>query len=410
MTAVSIASTANLPGSAVPVRSAIDRFVAWLDGFGETSQDHQDFFASRVGRAAKNLYYRQPLLGKVAVLPMVACEAFAPWTRRFFYPRMRLPISDAHFAMGFAALHRITGERQYLDRAIHFLEVLETTRCPGFQHHGWGYPFDWQTRGGILPRGTPLITTTPYCYEAFTDVYRIDGQPRWREIMRSIADHCLLDYRDIDAGPDAATCTYTPTGGEKVVNASAYRAFTLFSAWKEFGDERYRTAAARNLNFVLQSQQADGSWMYAMDGVRQFVDHFHTCFVMKALAKIEALTGHAGCTAALARGVDFYTQHLFDEAGLPRPFARAPRLTVYRRELYDCAECINLGVLLGGRFPTLDAAVDRTAAEIVLRWQLPDGHFRSRLLLLGWDNVPMHRWGQSEMFRALCLRLEATGR
>src|SRR5882724_6678910 len=163
MTAVSIASTSNLPGSAVPVRSAINRFVAWLDGFGLTSQDHQDFFASRVGRAAKNLYYRQPLLGKVAVLPMVACEAFAPWTRRFFYPRMRLPISDAHFAMGFAALHRITGERQYLDRAIHFLEVLETTRCPGFQHHGWGYPFDWQTRGGILPRGTPLITTTPYC-------------------------------------------------------------------------------------------------------------------------------------------------------------------------------------------------------------------------------------------------------
>ena len=391
------------PISSIPLQSAIERFVTWLDAFGETSQDHQDFYASEVGRAAKALYYRRPLLGKVAVLPMVACEAFFPSTRRFYFPRMRLPISDAHFAMGFAQLHRITGERRHLDRAIHFLEVLEETRCPGFQRHGWGYPFDWQTRGGILPRGTPLITTTPYCYEAFTDVFRIDGQPRWREVMRSIADHVLLDYRDIDAGPGAATCTYIPTGGENVVNASAYRAFTLISAWKEFGDERYRTTAERNLNFVLQSQQTDGSWPYAMDGARPFVDHFHTCFVMKALAKIEALTGHSGCNAALARGVEYYVKNLFDGAGLPRPFARAPRLVVYRRELYDCAECINLGVLLRGRYPALDAAVDRTVEEIVQRWQLPDGHFRSRRLLLGWDNVPMHRWGQSEMFRSLCL-------
>lgn len=398
--------TAKSPPIALPV--ALERFIVWLENFGETSQDHQDFYASRIGRSAKNLYYRSPRLGALAVLPMVACEAFAPWTRRFFYPRMRLPIADAHFAMGFAHWHRFTGDCLHLKRAIHFLEVLESTRCTGYRGHGWGYPFDWQTRNGILPRGTPLITTTPYCYEAFADVYRIDGSPRWREVMRSIAEHVLLDYQDIDAGPGAATCTYTPTGGEKVVNASAYRAHTLFSAWREFGDIRYRAPADRNLNFVLQSQQADGSWPYAMDGARPFVDHFHTCFVMKALAKIEAATGHVGCHSALARGVEFYLQNLFDQDGLPRPFARAPRLTVYRRELYDCAECINLGVLLRGRFAALDAAVDRTVAEIVNRWQRPAGHFRSRQLLLGWDNVPMHRWGQSEIFRALVLYHQAS--
>ena len=398
------------PKPPTTLRSALERFAGWLQDFGEVSQDHQDFYAGRLGRAAKALYYRRPLLGTAAVLPMVACEAFAPWTRRFFYPKMRLPISDAHFAMGFASLFRITGEQRYLERAIHFLEVLERTRCPAFSRHGWGYPFDWQTRGGILARGTPLITTTPYCYEAFADVFHIDHQPRWQTILRSIADHVLLDYRDIAAGPDADTCTYTPTGGEKVVNASAYRAFTLTSAAHEFGEARFAAVAERNLNFVLQSQQADGSWPYAMDGARPFVDHFHTCFVLKALAKIEALTGHQGCTTAITRGVEYYVRHLFADDGLPRPFARAPRLTVYRRELYDCAECINLGVLLRGRFTHLDAAVDRTVEEILLRWQLPAGHFRGRRLLIGWDNVPMHRWGQSEMFRALCLRLESDQR
>ena len=45
------------------------------------------------------------------------------------------------------------------------------------------------------------------------------------------------------------------------------------------------------MNFVIASQNEDGSWYYSMDGQRDFVDHFHTCFVMKALAKIEQLTG-----------------------------------------------------------------------------------------------------------------------
>lgn len=390
--------------------TALTRFEAWLDGYGETSQDHQDFFASRVGRAAKSLYYRQPLLGKFAVLPMVACEAFAPWTRPLFYPRMRLPISDAHFAMGFAHLHEVTGKPEHLQRAEHFLQVLEQTRVPGYERHGWGYPFDWQTRGGVLPKGTPLITTTPYCYEAFLAVYRINRKQEWRDVMRSTAEHVFQDYRDIDHGPNAATCTYTPTDGELVVNASSYRAFTLFSAAKELDDPRYRVPAERNVNFVLQCQNDDGSWPYAVDGARPFVDHFHTCFVMKGLAKIEAITGHEGIRRALEKGVRYYVENLFDAEGLPRPFARAPRMTVYKRELYDCAECINLGVLLRGRFPALDQAVDRTVDEIVNRWQLRSGSFHSRKLLVGWDNVPMHRWGHSEMFRALALYLRDVAR
>ena len=58
---------------------------------------------------------------------------------------------------------------------------------------------------------------------------------------------------------------------------------------------------------------------------RDFVDHFHTCFVLKALAKIEALTGNQACTKAIERGVDYYVRNLFDDVGLPKPFSGRPR-------------------------------------------------------------------------------------
>jgi hypothetical protein len=387
------------------VEAALMRFVKWLDRYGETSYDHQSFFASNIGRRAKALYYRRPLLGTVAVAPMIFSEALLPSARCFFWKPQRFPIADAHYAMGFAFLFQVLGEERYYQRSVHFLKVLEETRSPGYERYCWGYPFNWETRTGTIWKGTPLITTVPYVYEAFLQVYRIDGNRKWLEIMRSIAQHALLDYHEICTSSTAASCAYKPDPKDPcgVVNASAYRAFLLTRASIDFADEQYRIVAERNLNFVLESQNPDGSWYYSVDGARDFVDHFHTCFVLKALAKVEALTGNAQCTLAIERGVDYYTKNLFDAAGFPKPFSRSPRLTVYRRELYDYAECINVALLLKGRFGALDAILTKVIA--LDGWQKPDGSFRSRELFLGWDNVPMHRWAQAQLFRSLCFFL-----
>lgn len=391
------------------VADVLPAFVSWLDGFGELSFDHQSFYAGGVGGRAKALYYKHRLPGTIAVAPMVFSEAFLPFARQLFWKPQRFPIADAHYAMGFALLSGLSGDGLYHDRAVHFLDVLERTRCPGYRHHAWGYPFDWVTRTGVMKTGTPLITTTAYVYEAFDNVHRLDGDERWLATMHSIAEHALCDFPDRELGPDCATVGYNPNDTEcGVVNASAYRSFLLTIAAQRFERAEYGMAAKRNLNFVLQSQKDDGSWFYAEDGVRDFVDHFHTCFVLKSLAKIEAATGHEGCRRAIERGVKFYVENLFDEQGLPRPFARAPRLIVYRHELYDYAECINLGALLLGRFPALDERVTRALDDLLDRWRKQDGSFRARKLMLGWDNVPMHRWAQSQLFRSLCVYLSSS--
>lgn len=389
------------------IEAAIDRFSAWLDGYGDESYDHQSFFASKLGRGAKALYYRRPVTGTLAVAPMIFCEAFFPSVRRCFWQPQRFPIADAHYAMGFAFLAELRQQEKYYRKAVHFLEVLEQTCCKGYRGSGWGYPFHWQTRNGIIKEGTPLITTVPYVYEAFSQVYAIDGDAKWLRIMKSTAEHALTNYRDLETAPEAASCAYTPAPDDPcgVINASAYRAFLLTKAGIELSDPQFLEVAKRNLNFVLGSQNADGSWFYSTDGKRDFVDHFHTCFVLKALAKIEELTGWTQVGPAIKEGIRYYVKNLFDAEGLPVPFSRAPRLTVYRRELYDYAECVNLGVLLYGRFPNLDRVLSSVLMDLLKRWQKPDGSFRARQLLVGWDNLPMHRWAQSQMFRSFCFLL-----
>lgn len=395
-------SVAGPPFSAAPkVSDALSDFTEWLRVFGETSWDHQSFFAGPVGRRAKSLYYRNRLWGAAAVAPMIFFEAALPYARRLFHHPIRFPIADAHYAMGFAFLYQVTGDSSQLENAIHFLSELKKSRCRDFKEYCWGYPFDWVTRNGVITSQTPLITTTPYVYEAFLQVFKLDPRDEWKLILESIARHASVDIKNFKTSEKASSCSYTPydTGG--VINAAAYRAFLLTSASLLFSEDNYWKIAERNLNFVLENQNPDGSWFYAVDGVRDFVDHYHTCFVMKALAKIHALTGHEATLKALGQGVGYYLNNLFDPDGLPKPFSRAPRLTVYKRELYDCAECINLCLLLRDRFPMLGATLERTVTHVLQAWLKRDGSFRSRKLHLGWDNVPMHRWGQSQIFRAL---------
>ena len=97
--------SANTTSSqAAKVSEVLKNFVRWLGSYGEVSWDHQSFFAGTFGNWAKSLYYKNKLLGLVPVAPMIFCEALMPRARRFFHHPIRLPIADAHYAMGFAFL------------------------------------------------------------------------------------------------------------------------------------------------------------------------------------------------------------------------------------------------------------------------------------------------------------------
>ena len=75
----------------------LTRFTEWLRAYGETSWDHQSFFAGPVGRRAKSLYYQHRYLGTLAVAPIIFCEAFLPSTRRLFH--RPTPISNCGCAL-----------------------------------------------------------------------------------------------------------------------------------------------------------------------------------------------------------------------------------------------------------------------------------------------------------------------
>jgi hypothetical protein len=375
-------------------------FTCWLEAFGERSQDPYDFWAS-IGARAKTLYYRRRLLGKVAAAPIVMLDLVAPRTRALVRTRHRFPIADAHYAMGYFALARAEQDPRHIQRARAFLDALERSRSPLFEDPAWGYPFDWPTRYGVWPAGWPMITSTPYGYEAFEAGYAAVGNPAYAEIMKGVARFAAEQIPVMPVGPGSEAGAYTPFDRRQVVNASAYRGFLLTAGGRRFEREDWVVAARRNVAFVLQSQRDDGSWPYSTDGPDDFVDNFHTCFVLKNLFKTWALTGDEEVREAIGTGYRFYLDRLLDETGRPIPFARQSRVTLHRRDLYDYAEGINLAHLLQGEVPAARGVLEGLVRDLIERWILPDGHFVTRELLVGRNTVPYHRWAQSQTFAAL---------
>ena len=183
----------------------------WLDRFGETSYDHQSYFAGPVGGRAKALYYRHPSFGALAVAPMIASRGVRPvcaaavleeaalsHRRRALRDGLRLPG---------AARRR---SRHTIRRAVHFLRGARgdaLRRLPALR-------LGLSVRLGHAQRRHDGADAAhhdhAYVYEAFAAVYRLDGDRRWQQVMQSIAEHAFADIKDCRSSDDAASLRLQP--------------------------------------------------------------------------------------------------------------------------------------------------------------------------------------------------------
>lgn len=390
------------PGSD-PLLASIQRFDAWLEKTGYESYDPYDFWGTKYGLFSRRVYYKKGVLGLPLIAPILLMDMACPGLRGLFVKKERFATADGQLVLAFLNLYQSTGEPKFLEKAERLGEELLQYSLPGYSGKCWGYPFDWQHNGGLWSKNTPYITCTPYCFEAFISLYDATKDQRYLDIARSIATFVYTDLKDTPTGQDAAAGSYSPIDDSKVVNASAYRAWVLFEAAARFNLPEYKEKAQKNLNFILQSQRDDGAWLYAFDAPGEdFIDHFHTCFVLKNLFKINLRLNNPVVTEAIKKGYAYYRKELFYADGLPKGFAKQPRTQIVHLEMYNFAEAITLGALLKDLIPIAFEHAQQLAAILREQYQLADGHFVSRVYRGGFRHTfPFLRWPQAQLFYSL---------
>ena len=392
------------------VSEGIRRFDVLLEKDGYESFDPYDIWGTKYGVFSRRIYYEKGKIGLPLIAPILLLEMVWPGLRSLFVRKERFATADGQLTMAYLNLYKITKDKKFLEKARSLgVDILKYS-VPGYSGKCWGYPFDWQNNRGLWKKNTPYITCTPYCFEAYLGLYDATGEQRYLDIARSIATFVFTDLKDTPTGKDAAAASYSPMDETKVVNASAYRAWVLFEADARFSLPEYKAKAQRNLNFILQSQQPDGSWLYAVATPGEaFIDHFHTCFVLKKLFKINQGLNSPAVAEAIRKGYAYYREKLFRNDGLPRAFALEPRTQIVTLEMYNFAEAITLGVLLRDSIPEAFTMAQKLAITLCEKYQLADGHFVTRVYRGGFRHTfPFLRWPQAQLFYALTNLLYAS--
>ena len=273
--------------SVVATRRMAERFAGWLARVGYESFDPYDLWGTRYGLWSRSVYYRRGILGLPFIAPILLAEFIWPSVRRFFVRKERFATADGQLILAFLNLHRVTGEPAWLEKAVRLAEEVVSYSVPGYRGLCWGYPFDWQNSSGLWRKNTPYVTSTPYCFEAFVGLHAATGDPKYLKHAASVVEFVHGDLTDKEMGPGATAASYSPNDQSDVINASAYRAAVLVEAAEVLGRPELLIKAWQNIRFILQSQREDGAWWYSVTNKAEtFIDHFHTCFVLKNLFKL----------------------------------------------------------------------------------------------------------------------------
>ena len=316
--------------------------------------DTYDLWALPFGIAIKRLYYNGKVFGKFGAVGLALFDWLAPrLSRRMIGAKsLSYPIVVAHEVLLRKEEQRLTGsEAGDLFRCLRSIAVDHI----GNQAWAWGLGFTWMSKNGLYGPEIPFVTHTPYVMEA---LLALAEQPKLRDEAMAMFNGTwgfLESLRVMHKGSDDLALSYAPVVELRiVVNANAYAAFA-YALYAAHGRNEVRQAARdraiRLARWVVRQQQEDGSWFYYADQEPgDFIDCFHSCFVVKNLLKVMRLLPEASedITTAIERGWVFIRNELYNGGhGLCRRFTRRAKRDPFRWDLYDQAEYLGLLVDFG---------------------------------------------------------------
>ena len=198
-------------------------------------------------------------------------------------PKKRNPKGVALFILGLLQDYKRTDNSDFLKDARMLGGWLVDHCCDleSWQHHCWGYHFDWQARAFFVPKGKPNIITTCYVARALYELGEITGDENLIEIAY---DSAMFISRTLYTELDGK-CFYAYIPGEIVFvhNASLWGAAWCGFVGSKLKDNALQEQARRVAQQSVQSQNQDGSWVYGLNHHHQFIDAFHTGYNLEAL-------------------------------------------------------------------------------------------------------------------------------
>lgn len=351
--------------------------------------DPYDLWSSKVGVIAKSGYYTGKRWGKTAAVCLSVLDWLFPRLGRYFavaHPR-KYPIVLAHEIL---RCHEESAHVEFNpgDMLVAVLAV-DVSAGKGMSR-AWGLGFPWMSKNGLYGPEIPFVTHTPYVMEALLKLATLPNCHNEAMVVFNDTWKFLESLKVMHESDSDLALSYAPIDEPRmVVNANSYAAFA-YALHAVHGKEGLRETARikceKLVRWVVKQQGADGSWFYYADkDPGNFIDCFHSCFVVKNLLKVSKLLPDLSALVqpSTYSGWAYIKSAFYDgDIGLCRRFAVRAQRDPFRWDLYDQAEYMGLLVDFG-----LLAEASAFAERVEKKFCKKD-HWYCRIDIFG------RRWGK----------------
>jgi len=281
-------------------------------------------------------------------------------------------------------------------------------KLDGYAGAAWGYNFDWQSRNFFAPKGTATVVPTAFAVRALIDAFLTLHTEEHLRLARDACKFVLNDLNRSIESADEICFSYSPLDRTQIFNASLFAGEILATVGQLTGENKLCELGQRSARFVVKHQRADGSWPYGNSPKQQWIDNFHTAYVLSSLLRIMASAPEASLEfePALDRGFEFWRKAFFLADGWPKYYHDA----LYPVDAHAAATAIVTLIEFHERHPQSVGSL--VGAERVAEWAIqnlrdPSGFFYYQRRRFHTVRTPFMRWTQSWMLYALARLLEA---
>jgi hypothetical protein len=378
------------------IQAAIERLDQWISKSGWVGYDPFDGLTAPL---ARHLTFRVPLL-RIALVQTVRR---VPFNLRplLGITKKRSTKAMGYFSSGYLHLYQLTGQQDYLDKALACLSDLRENYSRGYSGYAWGNAFDFQSRGGGLAQEVPTVVWTSFIGGSFVDAYELLSDPVYLDVARSSCEFILRDLGKRQVTDQSLCISYAPHAQVDIHNSNMLGASLLARVYKHTKEPGLLEVAQKAIRYTMDHQLADGSWYYG-EGLRwRWVDGYHTGFVLDALNWYMQATADDQYKMHLVHGMDYYRAHL-SEGVIPKHYSNAR----YPIDIQAVAQIIQTFAFIRREFHGDVIWADEIARWAIEHMQDSSGYFYFRKGRLFTNKTPFLHWGQSTMLAALALLLK----
>jgi rhamnogalacturonyl hydrolase YesR len=306
-------------------------------------------------------------------------------------------------AKSYIDLYILKNDPLYLDKIQRCFDWLDENYSKNSVGKGWGYPFVWQSMYEI-PANTPNGIVTTAVADAYWSMYKLTNEPKYLTVCKDICD--FLANLPINKIAENQICfSYTPIFINHVHNLNLFVAEFLIKVGLEINNLEWVKLGENATNYTILNQLDDGSFDYngPPEKPQNFVDNYHTAFVLRQLYSIWKLTNNQIYFDVLQKGYNYYIENLFENNTIPK-FTKSRK---YRIDIHSSAESINCLCELSPHFPQGVEMAQNIAEWTITTLQDKTGYFyhgifKSRIIGKPFKSkIAFMRWGQAWMLKGL---------